>query len=204
MSRFLLGIFAMAAIVVASNILVQYQFGNWLTWGAFTYPFAFLITDVMNRVYGPASARRVVLAGFVIGVLCSLIAAGMDKTTLRIAIASGTAFLTAQLLDITVFNALRNHAGWWKAPLVSSFLGSALDTTLFFSIAFAAQFSFIDPADDVAWANDLAPLLGMGPQVPVWASLAMADWLMKMMLALLALAPFRLIVRNILRGHPTF
>ena len=204
MTRFLPGVIAMAIIVVASNILVQYQLGAWLTWGAITYPFAFLVTDVMNRVYGPAAARRVVLAGLVIGVACSLIAAGMDKTTLRIAIASGTAFLLAQLLDITVFNALRANGGWWKAPLLSSFFGSALDTALFFSIAFASQFSFIDPADNVSWANELVPLIGFGPDAPVWASLATADWIMKMLLALLALVPFRIIVRNILRQPAVF
>lgn len=204
MTRFLPGVIAMAIIVVASNILVQFHLGAWLTWGAISYPFAFLVTDVMNRVYGAASARRVVLAGFVIGVACSLVAAGMDKTTLRIAIASGAAFLLAQLLDITVFNALRNNGGWWKAPLLSSLFGSALDTALFFSVAFATQFSFIDPADDVAWANERLPLLGFGPEAPLWASLATADWMMKMLLALLALVPFRIIVRNILRQRAAF
>lgn len=204
MTRFLPGVIAMAIIVVASNILVQYHLGAYLTWGAITYPFAFLVTDVMNRVYGPGPARRVVLVGFVIGVACSMIAAGLEKTTLRIAIASGTAFLLAQMLDIGVFDRLRHAGGWWKAPLVSSFLGSALDTALFFSIAFAAQFSFIDRADDVAWANEMVPLLGFGPDAPVWASLASADWMMKMMLALLALVPFRIIVRNILRQRPVF
>ena len=204
MTRFIPGAIAMAIIVVASNILVQFHLGAWLTWGAITYPFAFLVTDVMNRVYGPASARRVVLAGFAIGIVCSLIAAGMDKTTLRIAIASGAAFLIAQLLDISVFNAMRTSGGWWKAPLVSSFFGSAVDTALFFSIAFAAQFSFIDPADNVSWANEMIPLLGAGPAAPLWASLATADWLMKMLLALLALVPFRLMVRNILRRNAAF
>ncbi|WBU60157.1 queuosine precursor transporter [Paracoccus albus] len=204
MTRFIPGAIAMAIIVVASNILVQFHLGAWLTWGAITYPFAFLVTDVMNRVYGPAAARRVVLAGFAIGVVCSLVAAGMDKTTLRIAIASGAAFLIAQLLDISVFNAMRTSGGWWKAPLVSSFFGSAVDTALFFSIAFAAQFSFIDPADNVGWANEMIPLLGFGPAAPVWASLATADWLMKMLLALLALVPFRLMVRNILRRNAAF
>lgn len=204
MTRFIPGAIAMAIIVVASNILVQFHLGAWLTWGAITYPFAFLVTDVMNRVYGPAAARRVVLAGFAIGVVCSLIAAGMDKTTLRIAIASGAAFLIAQLLDISVFNAMRTSGGWWKAPLVSSFFGSAVDTALFFSIAFAAQFSFIDPADNVSWANEMIPLLSAGPAAPLWASLATADWLMKMLLALLALVPFRLMVRNILRRNAAF
>ncbi|AUM75410.1 queuosine precursor transporter [Paracoccus jeotgali] len=199
MTRFLPGVIAMAAIVVASNILVQFQLGAHLTWGAITYPFAFLVTDVMNRVYGARAARRVVLAGFVTGVACSLLAAGMERTTLRIATASGTAFLLAQLVDIGIFNAMRHLSGWWKAPLVSSLLGSILDTTLFFSIAFSTSFAFIDRADDVAWANEMVPLLGLGPDAPVWTSLAMADWLMKLALALLALVPFRLIVRNMLR-----
>ncbi|MEP1942939.1 MAG: VUT family protein, partial [Sulfitobacter sp.] len=97
------GIFAMAAIVVASNILVQFLYGNWLTWGAFTYPLAFLVTDVMNRVYGTAAARRVVLVGFVVGVICSLIGTQImgefgPLVTVRIAIGSGLAFLIAQML----------------------------------------------------------------------------------------------------------
>lgn len=197
MTRFLPGILAMAVIVVAANILVLYQLGNWLTWGALTYPFAFLVTDVMNRVYGPAAARRVVLAGFAVGVICSLIAAGAGVTTLRIAIASGTAFLSAQLLDVAIFDRLR-HGSWWKAPLVSTLLGSALDTALFFSIAFSTAFSFINPADDVTWANELLPLVGMGPMAPLWASLGFADWLVKLSLALLALVPFRLVVNYLL------
>lgn len=197
MNRFLPGILAMAAIVVASNILVQFPIGNWLTWGAISYPFAFLVTDVMNRAYGAAAARRVVLAGFTIGVICSLIAAGLDKTTLRIAIGSGTAFLCAQLLDVNVFDALRNRR-WWVAPLGSSVIGSAVDTSLFFFIAFAATL----PADaNTGWANEVVPLLGFGTALPLWISLAAADWLMKMGLALLALVPFRIIFRNFLRVH---
>lgn len=204
MVRFFPGIIAMALIVVASNVLVQYHFGTWLTWGAFTYPFAFLVTDVTNRIYGPAVARRIVFAGFIVGIICSLIAAGLDKTTLRIAVASGAAFLLAQLLDILIFSALRSSGGWWKAPLVSSFFGSALDTTLFFSIAFSMQLSFIDPADNIAWANELVPLLGFGPGAPVWASLAVADWSVKLLLALIALVPFRLIIRSILNQRIAF
>ena len=187
----------MAATVVASNILVQHQLGNWLTWGAISYPIAFLITDVMNRVYGAAAARRVVLAGFVIGVACSLIAAGMQATTLRIALASGLAFLTAQLLDVTIFNRLRGGS-WWRAPLASTLVGSATDTLLFFSIAFAGGLSFISPGDDVAWANEALPLLGTGPDAPLWVSLALADWLVKLAQALLALVPYRVIVNNLL------
>ena len=137
------GILAMAAIVVASNILVQFLFGQWLTWGAFTYPLAFLVTDVMNRVYGAGPARRVVFVGFVVGVLCSLIGTQImgefgPLVTLRIAIGSGLAFLTAQLLDVAIFDRLR--AGrWWRAPLASTLVGSTVDTALFFTIAFSAS-----------------------------------------------------------------
>ncbi|MBF5078873.1 VUT family protein [Paracoccus sp. NBH48] len=196
MIRFLPGILAMAAIVVASNVLVQFTVATWLTWGAFTYPLAFLVTDVMNRVHGAAAARRVVLAGFVTGVVWSLIAAGMDATTLRIAIASGAAFLAAQMVDVQVFDTLRGGP-WWRAPLVSTLLGSALDTVLFFGIAFAA----VLPADtNTGWANEAVPLLGAGPLSPLWVSLALADWMVKLGLAILALVPFRIIVRNLL-GH---
>ncbi|MBU2957386.1 queuosine precursor transporter [Paracoccus sp. 1_MG-2023] len=198
MTRFLPGIIAMAAIVVASNILVQFVVGDWLTWGAFTYPLAFLVTDVMNRVHGPRAARRVVLAGFVTGIACSLIAAGVGVTTLRIAIASGAAFLIAQLTDIAVFDRLRGGR-WWRAPLASTLIGSALDTVLFFGIAFSALL----PADgNTGWSNEVVPLLGQGPGVSLWVSLAVADWLVKLGLALLALVPFRLIVRNLLGAAP--
>lgn len=195
MTRYLPGIIAMAAIVVASNILVQFVVGDWLTWGAFTYPFAFLVTDVMNRVYGITAARRVVLAGFAAGVICSLIAAGMDKTTLRIAIGSGTAFLIAQLLDVKLFDLLRKSR-WWVAPLVSSLIGSATDTALFFGIAFS---EFLPADANTGWANEQVSLLGYGPDTALWVSLATADWLVKFGLALLALVPFRLAVRNLLR-----
>lgn len=200
MTRYLPGIFAMAIIVVTSNILVQIVIGDWLTWGAFTYPLAFLVTDVMNRVYGATAARRVVIAGFGVGVACSLIAAGLDKTTLRIALGSGTAFLAAQLLDVAVFDRLRDRR-WWVAPLASTVVGSAVDTALFFSIAFAA----VLPADaNTGWANELVPLLGYGPVTMLWISLATADWLVKLGLALLALVPFRIIVRNLLGRTPEF
>lgn len=191
----------MAAIVVASNILVQFLFGQWLTWGAFTYPFAFLVTDVMNRVYGAGPARRVVLAGFVVGVACSLIGTQIigefgPLVTLRIAIGSGAAYLAAQLLDVAIFSALR-EGRWWRAPLASTLVGSSVDTALFFSIAFSAQLIWLDPANDVAWANETLPLLGVGPMVPLWASLATADWAVKLSLALVALLPFRLIVAQL-------
>ncbi len=196
------GIIAMATIVVASNILVQFLYGNWLTWGAFTYPLAFLVTDVMNRVYGAPTARRVVLIGFVVGVICSLIGTQImlegdgysyPAVTLRIALGSGLAFLTAQLIDVAIFDRLR--AGrWWRAPLVSTLVGSSLDTALFFTIAFSASLAFIEPGNDVSWAGEVMPLLGAGPEVPLWVSLAVADWCVKLSLALIALVPFRLIV----------
>ncbi|WP_410217710.1 queuosine precursor transporter [Paracoccus sp. (in: a-proteobacteria)] len=195
MPRFLPGVLAMAAIVLASNILVQFPIGNWLTLGAFTYPLAFLVTDVMNRVHGPAAARQVVWAGFVTGVAFSLVAAGMQTTTLRIAIASGSAFLLAQLVDIAVFDRLRSGE-WWRAPLASTLFGSVLDTVLFFGIAFSALL----PGDaNTGWANEAVPLVGHGPLSPLWVSLAVADWMIKLCLALLALVPFRMIVRNLLR-----
>jgi len=191
MTRSLLpGILAMAAIVVASNIGVQFLLGPWLTWGALTYPLAFLVNDLTNRLYGPTAARKVVWAGFATGVACSLIAAGFDATTLRIAIGSGLAFLTAQLLDVAIFDRLRDRT-WWKAPLASTLVGSTVDTALFFTIAFSASLAFIHPADDVSWAAEVLPLLGFGPQAPLWISLAVADWGVKLALALLALAPFR-------------
>ncbi|MFP4303978.1 queuosine precursor transporter [Rhodosalinus sp.] len=195
------GILAMAAIVVASNILVQFLFGQWLTWGAFTYPLAFLVTDVMNRVYGMAAARRVVFAGFAVGVACSLIGTQImgefgPLVTLRIAVGSGLAFLTAQLLDVAVFDRLRGGR-WWRAPLVSTLIGSTVDTALFFTIAFSARLAPLEPANDVSWANEALPLLGLGPVVPLWVSLATADWLVKLSLALIALVPFRIIVKRL-------
>lgn len=197
MPRIIPGVIAMAIIVVASNILVQHQLGDWLTWGALTYPVAFLVIDIMNRVYGTAAARKVALAGFVTGVLCSLVAAGLDKTTLRIAIASGAAFLSAQLVDIAVFNQLRKY-NWWLPPLVASLVGSVMDTAVFFSIAFAAELTPIFPNDDVFWANERVPLLGVGPVAPLWVSLAAADWLVKIAQAVLALIPFRIFVGNLI------
>jgi len=201
MKRILPGIIAMATIVVASNILVQHLFGQWLTWGAFTYPLAFLVTDVMNRVYGVSAARKVVVAGFVTGVVCSLIGTQImgefgPLVTLRIAVGSGIAFLSAQLLDVAIFNRLREGA-WWRAPLASTLIGSSLDTVLFFSIAFSATFTFIEPLSDVSWAGEALPLLGVGPAVPLWVSLGLADWMVKLSLALLALVPFRAIVTRI-------
>jgi len=194
---YLPGILAMATIVVASNILVQFLFGQWLTWGAFTYPFAFLVTDLMNRIYGANAARRVIFVGFVIGVICSLIGTQMPGefgplVTLRIAIGSGTAFLVAQLIDVSIFSALKNDK-WWRAPLASSIIGSTVDTALFFTIAFSAGLIFLEPSNDVSWANETLPVLGFGPVAPLWTSLAVADWGVKLTLALIALMPFKAI-----------
>ncbi len=201
MRNILPGVIAMAAIVVASNILVQFLFGQWLTWGAFTYPLAFLVTDVMNRVYGPSAARKVVLAGFVVGIICSFIGTQImgeygPLVTLRIALGSGLAFLTAQLLDVAIFHRLR-EGKWWRAPLASTLVGSAVDTAIFFTIAFSAALAFIEPGNDVTWANEALPLLGIGPVVPLWVSLATADWLVKLSLAVVALVPFRMIVTKL-------
>ncbi len=194
---YLPGILAMATIVVASNILVQFLFGQWLTWGAFTYPFAFLVTDLMNRIYGANAARRVIFVGFVVGVICSLIGTQMQGefgplVTLRIAIGSGTAFLVAQLIDVSIFSALKNDK-WWRAPLASSIIGSTVDTALFFTIAFSAGLTFLEPSNDVSWANETLPVLGFGPVAPLWMSLAVADWGVKLTLALIALMPFKAI-----------
>ena len=194
----------MAAIVVASNILVQFLYGEWLTWGAFTYPLAFLVTDIMNRMYGAAAARRVVLVGFVVGLICSLIGTQImgefgPLVTVRIAIGSGLAFLVAQLLDVSIFAALKGGT-WWRAPLVSTLVGSTLDTAIFFSVAFSGALSFIHPATDVSWASDVLPILGTGPEAPLWVSLAVADWMVKLTLALLALVPFRLITARLSRA----
>lgn len=198
------GILAMAAVVLASNILVQFLLGSWLTWGAFTYPVAFLVTDLVNHVHGPRAASKVVLWGFVVGLLCSLVGSQLvgdsgPLVTLRVALASGMAFLTAQLLDVAVFHRLRQSA-WWRAPLLSTLVGSSIDTVLFFSVAFASAFVWIEPANDVSWANEVLPMLGVGPLAPLWVSLATADWLVKLSLALLALVPFRLLARR-LRSH---
>jgi len=182
---------AMAAIVVASNILVQFPFdhlglGEILTWGAFSYPAAFLITDLTNRRFGPRIARGVVLVGFIFAVVLSVWLA-----TPRIAVASGSAFLVAQLLDITVFDRLRRQA-WWRPPLFSSVVSSALDTAIFFSVAFATIFAFMDTGlglEDGSLAFP-APLLGFGMQVPLWVSLAVGDFCVKLMMGFAMLAPY--------------
>jgi uncharacterized integral membrane protein (TIGR00697 family) len=197
------GIIAMAAIVVASNILVQHLFGQWLTWGAFTYPFAFLVTDLMNRFYGVSAARRVVLAGFVAGLLCSFVGTQImgefgPLVTLRIALGSGLAFLTAQLLDVSIFDKLR-AGSWWRAPLASTLIGATADTAIFFTVAFSAMLIWVEPGNDVSWATEARPLLGFGPVAPLWVSLAVADWGVKLALAIVALVPFRMVIQKF---HP--
>jgi queuosine precursor transporter len=203
---------AMALVVVASNILVQFPVQGFvsgmaladiLTWGAFTYPFAFLVTDLANRRYGPAVARAVVFAGFMIAVACSiavppllfslgLIDYGATAGRLvRIAAASGAAFLAAQLLDVTVFNRLRRRS-WWRAPVFASLTGSLLDTAIFFSVAFASLFAFVGPED--AFALEPAPLLGLfGVEVSRWMSWAAGDLSVKFLIAIFALIPYRVI-----------
>ena len=195
------GILAMATIVVASNILVQFLYGQWLTFGAFTYPFSFLVTDLTNRLQGSKAARTVVIAGFVVGVICSLIGSQIigqfgPLVTLRVAIGSGLAFLAAQLVDIHVFNRFRTQ-GWWRAPFISTLAGASLDTAIFFTIAFAGFLTFLEPGNDVSWAGQVLPLVGAGPMVPLWVSLGTADWLVKLSLAVVALIPFRVIVSSL-------
>lgn len=191
---------AMAAVVTASNILVQYPFrhfglGDILTWGAFSYPVAFLVNDLTNRRYGKPAARRVVFAGFVVGVLLSVFLA-----TPRIAIASGTAFLTGQLLDITVFGRLRRQA-WWRAPLAATMCGSLLDTAIFFSLAFSASFVFLDTAFGMPDGSLAFPSALFGGQAPLWVTLALGDLSVKVIMGLLMLVPYGALL-NVLKPVP--
>jgi queuosine precursor transporter len=153
--------FAMVIIIVSSNVLVQFPLGEWLTWGALTYPFSFLVVDLANRYHGPRVARQIVYVGFIFALVISAWLA-----TPRIAAASGTAFLCAELMDVTVFNRLRQRS-WWQPPLVSTLAASVIDTAIFFTLAFA------------------------GTDVP-WITLAIGDFAVKVAIALLALLPFRL------------
>jgi len=202
--RHLPGILAMAAIVVASNILVQFLIlDGLLTWGAFTYPLAFLVTDLMNRIYGVAVARRVVLAGFIVGVISSLIGSQImlehgPAVALRVAVASATAFLVAQLMDVAIFDRLRGGA-WWRAPLISTIAGSTVDSALFFTIAFAQSLAVFGPEADAAisWAWESLPFVLIGPDAPLWVTLAVTDWGVKILVGLFALIPFRLIVTKV-------
>lgn len=203
--RLLPAVLAMAAIVVASNVLVQFVVaGGLLTWGAFTYPLAFLVVDLANRLRGPGAARTVVLWGFAVGILCSLVGSQVSLAAgpavpLRVAVASGAAFLAAQLLDVAIFQALRRRE-WWRAPFLSSVLSSGLDTLLFFGLAFSAALAPLFPPaanEAVSWAQGPLPLLGAGPDAPLWASLALADLGVKVLLALGALLPYRLALRRL-------
>lgn len=207
LARFLAAVAAMVAVVAASNFLVQFplnaqlggvNLGGILTWGAFTYPVAFLVTDLSNRAFGPAKARLVVIAGFAVAVVLSIYLA-----TPRIAIASGTAFLVAQFLDISIFHRLRNGA-WWQPPMFSSLVSSALDTVIFFGLAMAPAFAGIDALfgmEDSSLAFP-APLLGIGPEVELWQSLALGDFLVKLVLAVLLLAPYKTVRDLVLRRMP--
>ena len=124
---------AMSAIVLVSNVLVQFPINPWLTWGAFSYPVAYFVTDVCNRTSGPALARRVAWVGFSVGLILTVLFAPA-----RIAFASGAAFIISQLLDVAVFNRLR-RASWWKAPLFGSAAASIVDTSIFFCVAFVGS-----------------------------------------------------------------
>ena len=170
--------FLMGTVVLASNYLVQfpinyYGFEEILTYGAFSYPLAFLITDLANRSYGKVIARKIVYIGFIIGIAFTLFFSTNfeDLISIRIAIGSGTAFLVAQLLDVQIFDKLRKKK-WFVAPLTSSLIGSTIDTFLFFSISFYAT------------------------GIP-WVTLSLGDLAVKVFVALLMLIPFRLLLRNI-------
>ena len=222
LSRLLAAIAAMVAVVAASNILVLYplqaQLGpvnlaDLLTWGAFTFPFAFLVTDLTNRFDGARNARIVVLIGFLVGLGVSFYlsyhplpwnAGGTPATTQRIALASATAFLVGQLLDIAVFSRLRASRAWFLPPLAGSLFGSMIDTTIFFTVAFAPALAGIDAAFGL---NDgslgfPAPWLGLGPEVPLWTSLASGDFLVKFLAALLLLAPYRALMGRLMPLPP--
>jgi uncharacterized PurR-regulated membrane protein YhhQ (DUF165 family) len=197
----------MVVVVTASNILVQYpveamlgpiHLGDILTWGAFTYPFAFLVSDLTNRQAGPKRARQVVLIGFVVALGLSAVLA-----TPRIAIASASAFLFGQLLDISVFQRLRNRF-WVLPPLAASLFGSLLDTAIFFTLAFAPALGGIDLAFGMADGSlgFGAPWLGIGSEVPLWLSLASGDFAVKFLAALLLLAPYRLLMGAVLPPRP--
>ena len=156
----LLAMAAMVAVIVLSNVLVQHEINAWLTWGAFSYPLVFLVSDLSNRGLGPQAARRVAWAGFAVAVGVSLALAPW-----RIAMASGAAFILSQLFDVAVFNRWRQRS-WWKAPLMGSLAASAVDTAVFFFLAFA------------------------GSQMD-WLQLAAGDLAVKAAMASLLLAPYR-------------
>ena len=174
---FLLLSFLMGIVVLSSNFLVQFPINYYglneiLTYGAFSYPIAFLITDLANRSYGKIVARKIVYFGFVLGIGFTVLFSTdfADFISIRIAIGSGVAFLTAQLLDVQIFDRLRKKE-WFVAPLTSSMIGSTIDTFLFFSISF------------------------YGTGVP-WVTLSFGDLIVKVMVALIMLIPFRLLLKT--------
>ena len=169
--------FLMGVVVLYSNFLVQfpvnyYGLNEILTYGAFSYPVAFLITDLANRTYGKIVARKIVYLGFLIGIIFTLFFSTnvAELISIRIAIGSGSAFLISQLLDVQIFDALRKNS-WYVAPLISSSIGSIVDTFLFFSIAF------------------------IGTGVP-WLTLSLGDLAVKLFVALVMLVPFRLLLNT--------
>ena len=172
---FLLLSLIMGVVVLASNYLVQFPINYYgleelLTYGAFSYPIAFLITDLANRSFGKIVARKIVYIGFTIGILFTLIFSTnfTDVISIRIAIGSGTAFIIAQLLDVQIFDQLRKRK-WYMAPLTSSLIGSTVDTFLFFSISF------------------------YGTGIP-WTTLSLGDLTVKIFVALIMLIPFRMLI----------
>ena len=174
---FLLLSFLMGVVVLSSNYLVQFPINYYglneiLTYGAFSYPIAFLITDLANRSYGKKVARKIVYFGFVLGISFTILFSTdfADFISIRIAIGSGIAFLTAQLLDVQIFDRLRKKE-WFVAPLTSSMIGSTIDTFLFFSISF------------------------YGTGVP-WVTLSIGDLIVKVIVALIMLIPFRLLLKT--------
>jgi len=174
---FLILSFLMGVIVLASNYLVQFPIKHYgleeiLTYGAFSYPIAFLITDLANRSFGTQVAKKIVYIGFAIGISFTLLFSTnfADLISLRIAIGSGTAFLIAQLLDVQIFDKLRKK-NWFIAPLTSSLIGSIVDTFLFFSISF------------------------YGTGIP-WVTLAFGDLAVKILVALIMLVPFRFLLKT--------
>ena len=151
-TQFAQGVAAMVVVVLASNYLVQFAINDWLTWGAFTYPVAYLVSDLVNRRFGPAEARRMAWLGFAVAV-----AASLTLAPARIAAASGLAFIASQLLDIGVFDRLRRGT-WWRAPLVATVIAAVLDSIVFWSIAFAGT-----DGPWLTWAlGDLAVKLAVG------------------------------------------
>lgn len=165
---FAVAVLCMGVVVVGSNILVQVPLNDWLTWGGLSYPVAFLVTDVLNRRFGPSAARRVAWCGFALALAVSALVAAP-----RIALASGLAYLCAQLIDIRVFDRLRAQR-WWRAPLVSGTAGAVLDTVVFFGVAFG------------------------GTGLP-WLTWLLGDLAVKLAVNLAMLAPFRALMWNLAR-----